>query len=91
MNRVIWKYVVPIQDRVILQMPKGAQLLAFQTQESKPCLWALVDPTAKLVEHHFRVVGTGNPTEFDNSNIYIGTVQVLGGRFVWHLFLTGIE
>jgi len=56
-------------------------------QGSLPCLWALVNPKAKLEEREIELHGTGNPiwhlTE-KTERKYIGSVQT--DVFVWHVF-----
>ncbi len=54
-------------------------------QDGTPCLWAVCDPNAQLVERRFDTFGTGWNFEFDPTHLlYIGTYQI--GSFVWHLF-----
>lgn len=83
----VWKFEIPIDDYVELQMPKGAKLLAFQTQNEVPCLWALVDPAAEIQKRRFRFAGTGHLISNRPASLeYVGTCQMRGGAFVWHLF-----
>ena len=51
-------------------------------------MWALVDPVAPLVPRPFRVVGTGNPVPTDCGR-FVGTVPVLDGRLIFHVFEGG--
>jgi len=82
----IWKYNVPVEDEVTLEMPKGARLLSFQAQEYDLVLWALVDPNANIEMRRFNVYGTGHPIPSIEQQ-YIGTAQEQGvGSLVWHLF-----
>lgn len=76
----IWKFKV---DNVI-EMPKGAEILTVQLQDSfNACIWAVVDPENETENRIFEVVGTGH--KFDDTNKkYIGTWQDC--MFVWHLF-----
>lgn len=85
MAKSVWKFPLGQEDEEIsVQMPDGAQVLTLQMQAGIPCLWALVDPTAKTVTRHFFIVGTGHELWKDGQ--YIGTWQVAGGALVWHLF-----
>ncbi len=55
----VWKF--PIEkpsDRIIMCMPEGATILAFDTQREVMCLWAMVDPGAHGVDRTFRVAGS---------------------------------
>jgi hypothetical protein len=76
----IWKYKV----ENVLEMPKGAEILAVKVQDSfNVCIWAKVDPEMETETRMFEVIGTGHP--FDDTNKeYIETY--LDGPFVWHLF-----
>lgn len=83
----VFKYPVKIVDHVSIGMPEGARLLSFQCQGEQPCLWALVDPTAKKETRNFRFVGTGHPIEESPGSLrFIGTAQMMGGSLIWHLF-----
>lgn len=84
MNRSIWKYSAPINDRLLLMMPEGAQIVCVQMQGETPCLWALVDCSAQQRQRAFSWRGTGQ--RFDEQGEYIGTVQLHSGALVFHLF-----
>lgn len=87
--RVIWKYPVRIDDKFALEMPKGAQVLAVQTQNGAPQLWALVDPDAEHESRRFALLGTGHyltPEALEHGLTYRGTFQVRDGALVFHLF-----
>lgn len=80
----IWKFEVFIEDRFEIAMPKGSEIIAFQTQGDKPYIWAIVDPKNKPVLRNFSIKGTGH--QFEDPGEYIGTIQQLHGVLVWHLF-----
>lgn len=86
--RSIWKFDVPVADRLLIQMPEGAKVLCVQVQNETPCIWAKVDPGTKVpVEvREFRVYGTGHNIDESEALEYVGTFQLLGGSFVGHLF-----
>lgn len=81
----IWKYPVPINDYFELEMPQGAEILTVQMQYNEPQLWALVDKMAPRETRSFRLAGTGHPID-DPRLDYIGTVQMMEGQLVWHIF-----
>lgn len=88
----VYKYEVPFEDEFSLNLPKGAQILSFQSQVSAsglqelPVIWVLVDPSLKQEEtRFFRMAGTGHPIEGD-FGAFIGTAQFLGARLTFHLF-----
>ncbi len=85
----IWKYPVPIRDAVRVSLPRGAELLCVQVQGEEPCLWALVDPDASSVVRAFRWRGTVQEMEDAQGGVHVGTVQIEGGRLVFHLFDLG--
>ena len=89
MNRTIWKYEIPLQDDITLEMPRGMIPLTVATQLGKICLWAEVDPSQPKEPHHFRLAGTGHPLPEGVRVDYIGTVFVQGGYLVFHLYQKG--
>ena len=87
MPKTIWKYPLNIEDDHILEIPSPAIPLCFQVQDGIPTLWCLVDPELKKVTKVFRLAGTGH--QINNSLgelVHIGSVQLLGGKLVYHLF-----
>lgn len=86
--KTIYKYAVAANDTTELRMPQGAQILSVQIQHDIPCVWALVDPGAKVVTRTLRLAGTGH-TLPDDPGVYIGTFQVHTVALVFHLFDAG--
>lgn len=84
----VYKYTIPVKDYFSLDLPAGAKILTVQAQHGEPQIWALVDPGQQLkVRHNFRLAGTGHDIKEDNDSlIYIGTFQLVGGNFIGHLF-----
>ena len=83
----IWKYRLYIGPLTVIEMPKGAEILAVQTQDGRPCIWAIVDPDAPVELRTFEMCGTGHKMKElaeDETRVYIGTVQI--DRYVWHYF-----
>ena len=85
MSKKIWKFTFPVTNRSDIPMPKGAKLLSVQRQDGDICVWALVDPVAPTETRRFAVYGTGQLVP-DDPGAYVGTVQQLDGRLVWHVF-----
>jgi hypothetical protein len=83
MNR-IYKYPIPINDEIVIVMPKGAKVLTVQIQKSQPFIWALVDTEKEPEERRFYLYGTGMTVTHCES--YIGSFQMLGGGLIYHLF-----
>ena len=82
----IWKFRPPIQDSLAIEMPREAQLLCVQTQRNTPCIWALVDSDAPIETRHFAWRGTGHPCGGLKAIGHVGSIQLLGGELVFHLF-----
>lgn len=85
MSAAVWKYPFKTRDGFALDMPRGAEVLAVQTQNDVPCLWALVDPTAEKEPRWFRIYGTGHAIDGDGRK-YLGTYQLSSGALVFHVF-----
>ena len=83
----VYKYPIDVQDVVQVMMPKGARVLTVQEQHGRPCLWAAVDPSQpKLEMRTFRIAGTGHAIVDEIVDDYVGTIQMLDGRLVFHVF-----
>lgn len=83
----IWKFTLPVTDHPVVSMPKGAKVLSAGMQGGDLQIWALVDPEASKELRKFRVAGTGLPLEDEiASQRFIGTVQMMGGALIWHIF-----
>lgn len=81
----IWKFPIETTDYQSVSMPEGSTILTVQLQGDTPTLWALVDPNAPMHPVRIRTFGTGHPVGHYDL-VYIGTYQVLGGNFVFHVF-----
>lgn len=85
MAKQIWKFPLPVADSFELTMPVGAVIIQVHEQKGEGMLWAVVDTDPEVAEvvRKFRVFGTGHDLP---DLIYIGTWQMAGGTFIWHLF-----
>lgn len=83
----IFKYQIPLNSHFILKLPVGAICLSAQEQDGVPYLWALVNPNAATERRLFSLFGTGHTIDTPPGR-HIGTFQMNGGQFVWHLFET---
>lgn len=88
MSAAVWKFpLVPGPN--VLQMPKGARVLHVHDQNGVPCLWALVDPDAKVDMRGFLVAGTGQLLSDDIERAtYHGAAHCRSyvTTLVWHVF-----
>lgn len=82
----IYKYPIAISENFTILMPLGAEILSFQAQNDILNIWAAVWPNSSFEERKFSLLGTGFDIDMDLVKKFIGTVQVMDGRFVWHLF-----
>jgi hypothetical protein len=82
--KTIWKFALNDPEAKV-EMPKGAEILAVQTQWNTPCVWALVDPVQPKETRQFRTYGTGHVLP-ENPGKYLGTFQVRSGIFIFHVF-----
>jgi len=84
----VYKYPIDITDNQYVAMPKNAQILTAQVQNGKPCLWALVDPNAKIEERTIRIAGTGHSISDEEACrlVYVATLQMHNGSLVFHVF-----
>lgn len=82
----VWKYPIPIQDYVLVPLPKGAKILCAKVQKGGLNLWALVDSEEPETEDvTIRIAGTDHPIEEPNLE-YIDTVLMYQDTFVIHIF-----
>ena len=92
MTYSIWKYDIPITgEDIIIDMPFGSKILLFQLQNDEfqieiPTIWVLVQKDMPLETRVFKSYGTGMEIENTENLIYIGTVVMNVGIFVYHLF-----
>lgn len=84
--KTIYKYAVPATDAFVLELPRGAKFLSVQTQRGEPQSWWLVDPRRPADPRRLRVYGTGHRIETSATLEFLGTFQLSGGEFVFHLF-----
>jgi len=86
--KAIWKYQLQVEDLQTMHMPKGAKVLSVGVQHNIICVWALVDiGEMEMQPVKFKVIGTGNPPGSLVGYAFLGTVMLLGGSFVSHVFM----
>lgn len=82
MSKRIFKYPLKIEDKQVIKMPLGYQILTVQIKDNVPCIWAIVDDKeTHIVDCKIITVGTGH--YFDKLD-YIGTYQF--NQLVFHVF-----
>jgi len=86
---IIYKYLLlETTDIQHIEMPQGAILLHVDNQAERIYLWALVDRERPSELRTIRIVGTGHEVEIEDTHHpkHIGSLLMLDGRFVWHVF-----
>jgi hypothetical protein len=91
MNKTIWKFELAIDNKSVILMPKGAEILSVQLQNNSPVIWAQVNPTELDKEPRvFEMFGTGHPVPCDIGidRKFLGTIQPIenGFSFAFHIF-----
>ena len=76
--------IINSEDEFEVSMPEGAEVLSFNNQKGKACIWVKVNTDKPLSFKRFRQAGTNHP--LTNNLKYIGTSQFMNGSFVLHLF-----
>lgn len=89
--KTVWKFEIiefeKIDDYFELDLPENAKILTLQMQSFTLCIWILVDSNVLTEKRKFRIYGTGHRiNETDKQLSYIGTFQLHGGTFIYHLF-----
>jgi len=73
MAKKIFKYQLETTDIQRIEMPQGAEILCIQTQNEKPCIWALVQPLSTVTKRTFEIFGTGHNVPENANRTYVGT------------------
>ena len=86
----IFKFPIQITDDIYIEMPSVVRVLCVAVQPGYgPCVWVLVEPETPYRRRHLRIAGTGHPLSATETDTYVGTFQIEGGRLVFHLFDCG--
>ena len=80
----VYKYPFRIEDRFVLHLPPGFQILKVECQAGVPCMWVLVNSGCPAESVPFRIYGTGHDIKIGEIGDHVATFQQ--GEFVWHLF-----
>jgi hypothetical protein len=86
--KTVYKYTLATTDEQILSLPKGSRILSVEEQNQNIVLYALVDTEEKQVcEYKIIVVGTGHIASDAADCEFLGTVKLLGGELMFHVFV----
>lgn len=84
--RTIYRFEFLANDRVTINMPRGARILSVLPSDRLDygiAMWALVDTAQPSEPRHLLVFGTGHPL-LQGLARFLGTVS--HGNLVWHVF-----
>lgn len=88
MKKTVYKYPLEIEDEQVVLLPTGARILTVQQQNNNIFLWALVNPTSTNAQAFtIRIHGTGHAISDSDELEYINTVQLYGGKLLFHVFV----
>lgn len=79
----IYKYTVNHTQRI--EMPKDATFLTAQVQHGNICIWAEVELEKEMTTYLVHVIPTGDAAP-SPALTYLGTVQLMEGVFVYHIY-----
>jgi hypothetical protein len=80
----IWKHKIELNG--VVEMPKGARILAVQPQDGVAYLWTLVDSEMPTEKRAFVSLGTGQDASAAADGTYVGTYQLPDRGSVFHVF-----
>ena len=77
MNK-IFKYELPIKEKIELELPKGAKIIRCEDVDGKFFIWAIVDPEQSILEiRYFECYKTGQEINTDLDHlIHIGNCKI---------------
>jgi len=82
---MIYKYGLDPAGSTVLDLPRGSRVLDVQNQGDSAQMWVLLSNEPMTERRRFYVVVTG-AAPASPLDAYIGTVQILEGAFVAHIF-----
>jgi hypothetical protein len=87
----IWKYTLEPADSQRISMPVDSEVLCCQEQYGCICMWAAIDDShdGEVEDRTFHIIGTGHSIPDVKHLKYRGTVQMVEGTLVWHIFEEG--
>lgn len=85
--KVIYKYILKVQDIQDLFLPIESKILSVEEQNNEIVLYALVDSGAESIERYSIIIhGTGHPADDIVDYNFLGTVKLFNGIGVFHVF-----
>lgn len=84
--RTIWKLPLAHEAEQTLSVPQGARIISVHAQAENACLWVEVETNNPPEARTFCIFGTGHPMDLYGNLIFLGTVLMLGGSLVLHVY-----
>lgn len=82
----IYKYPLSVEDKQVIQLPVGSEILTVQLQNNNSVLWAMVNVNdSRLVSRHIVMFETGKRIDMKRNFRYISTFKIPIG-LVFHVF-----
>lgn len=73
----IFKYPLPVQEKIQIDLPKGARIIRVEDVDGLFFLWAIVDPEAELEPRYIECYKTGQPMiEPVEGLVYLGCCKL---------------
>ena len=88
MNELIWKFEVPAQTNVSIELPHQGEILSVGYQGDFIYIWVKFSEEYKdrLDIREFEIYGTGHPIPSGVKRKFIGNVHMYNNTLVFHIF-----
>ena len=83
---IIWKWQITKAGITEIEVPKGTKFLDTQIQHGKIVVWGICNPELPTERRIVSVYDTGAHVN-NLSSEYLGTVQLLEGDLIKHVFI----
>ena len=81
----VWKFPLDVGENK-LEMPRNPKFLHLGEQHGTIMVWALVATNQPVAIVQVDVIATGHVAPSENEGMHIGTIQMKGGTYVYHVF-----
>jgi len=86
----IYKYTLEINDKQELELPHNAVILSVANQHESIVLYAMIDTKEEEKQDAYEIYihGTGHEISVEERNnaVFLGTVKLLDGKIMFHVF-----
>ena len=75
--KTIYKYSLPVQEKLVIELPVGADIIRVDDVDGLFWLWAIVDPEAEKEPRRIECYKTGQPIETPLEHLkYLGCCKL---------------